>query len=1456
MKKLLFFFTSIFFISCSSFARVPLEECFDLYHNTKEEYKDISPVWSEIMLQSGYLKGIRFFGDFGSIEHPEFKPHPAFNVQRDTLKLNAPQDAISALLEYLFPSPNGQFFAINQRQNDPLGQLSKKENLPKVNKLIEAIRDYKNDKNLISFKEKVFEIVESARGKNDRSKKTAPQFNIIRDHFVDILIKATQFEDSDICKAKYSSNISMHALFAFALTSADHVDEIYTHFKWIFVDQLKTRTFNKENYEALIAEILKDKKFKQGINEDYLIRALLGQVLFEKTLPKPLTYVNTFYIHNKKRISYPNCGETSLLNFFYYVWGDRGIINPSYIDITEKKLSIKAHPVTKNNWEKLKAYFLKFETISSSLSRPAQEEWSNLMSNMNREGTDPSLKITYRQNVCNVQGIGLFNMLNVLEKIIPDDIFAMPFSCASQQENYQCAATKLTKLCYLFSRADSLLDWRVGDGKKITNKIIDVIFTINNEDRFEWVFKNGSFHLEPIKSEGIDWRQDCAWEKAPLLLKLWVRSDIQKFHYDIDEPREIYALNLLAPETAIIAINKIIAQKWVHLKSIIPQLVGKTLFVNDKFAQRALYTLMHFNKGIIDGVYYAEFDWKTYIKHFKEMEKRTVLRSAADLGCWDVLQQYSIEDNVEAQTHVIAAEKGFMPIVKWILDAKPEAQNDKDCYGHDLIEIALCGGNFEVFDYLLGNLKSPCDYKNSRRQSLLAMLAGSHYDTTIYIKQLVNLGISLKSYDYIVLINSYVHFNNAKYIMDKMIEFGLRIDGSGMVCHFIANNSTDLILYALEKNILSSDRKGLNGETQLHIAAKVGNLDLVRFFIEQKGFDVLVLDQQDNSVLHHAAQSGSLPLLQYLLNIKGLKADNLNKSGQNPLHLALGMSNSNIDAILEITKLLMSFGADINQVDNQGVTPFGAAFGKCNISLDLIRELMKLGGKFPEFELKNDDLLHDACRTNNIEIVRFLIEECNHPLDGYDQNGQTPLHVAVSSLNTKLVDYLLSKGANPIASCQKLKLNQFGAESQTPLHMLASSNCHYKKYDEEDWDDDEENEDEGDVDDKNKKFLLTNERKIKILETLLQSGSNVDEKDSYGRTLLLHLMPNIHDPETEEFFDMLCEKGADTAIQDSEGNNALHYMFNVSMGYCDSTQQFDCNSFLNKLKIEPNSRNAKGETPLFIAMKNFTIDPRFMNKINALIKFGADINAKDNGGHSILDYLPAHVLMQENTHVFLDQLLDEGIDKDTYDKFLSEMLEKSFLSKSFDVQSGKCELYHKSFQYLKSKGVHLLLKDKEGNTHFQKHFHGLSPEDLESLFKKVGFDISAIDEEGNTALHFANLYSPHLIKKMLELGANPNAQNNRGETPLFNILSFVVYQNNGVDLLKMFKEFGADLTLKDNEGQNIYTFFLNTALIFNEKSLSVLDWFLDNGFSVNQQSKNGQTILHILVQGCIENKIQ
>ncbi|MDP1975390.1 MAG: ankyrin repeat domain-containing protein, partial [Alphaproteobacteria bacterium] len=971
-------------------------------------------------------------------------------------------------------------------------------------------------------------IIEATRSKNDNSQRTRAKFDPIRDHFVDILIKAVVFEDQPAFQQKYPPNLVINSLFGFALTAADHIQEIYNNFKWVFVDHPQSRTFLKENYEALVAEILKDPKFENGVNIDHLICALLGNTFYEQILPAPLTYVNTFYMHQNKRIPYPNCGETSLLNFFYYLWGDRGIINPSYIEITEQKLSNK----NDENWLKLKAYFLEFSTIYASASRDAQEKWSNLISNMNKDDTDPTLKIVYRQNVCNIQGIGLINMLNVLAKIIPDQILSQSFT-DNELESLELASTKFDRLAYLFSRADSLVTWSINGENKVTKKVIDVVFSINEEERFTWEFKDNSFGLELVQNKQNDWRKNCDWKKGPLIIKAWLHSDIQSLNYLIEHPSEIYALNLLSPVYAAIAVDKILAHKWVHMKSIVPQIIGKSLFVDDIMAQKGIYTLLHFNNGIIRETYYPEFDWKTYIPNFKPISKQSTLQMAAFMYCWHVLQQYTINDNIDAKTHIIATEEGCFPILKWILDQNPEAIHDTDSENNDLVQIAIENGHLDILDYLLNILKSPLEYRTPNGQTLLHLYTNSSYDMTPYIEELLEKGMKIDVKNNaestaLYNINAQTHANNIKFMIDKMIEKSLSLDQQNnqkgtLLSHIACNSSSEIFFYLLDKGV-STEYKGWQGENLLHKIANSNNkLDIIRFLVEKKGFDIHQIDNQGNTVLHYAAQNGFMPHIQYLLQ-NGAKANVENNFGQTSLHALLGSMNYNIDGLLATTKLLLSNGADLNASNKNGTTPFAAAFGKHNMSLDLIRGLIKLGGIFPDFSVKTDDLLHNACKSNQLELVKFLVEDLNHPIDTKDNNGQFPLHVAVSHINPKIVDFLLSQNAD---------LHALNNNGQTPLHMLSNTLGSYRRnsyWEEEDYEDETElSAPQEEV------FLDTNERKVLILKSLLKHGAQIDERDLEGRTALLFASLNSHTHGMAAFIDILIENCADPFAVDNEG---------------------------------------------------------------------------------------------------------------------------------------------------------------------------------------------------------------------------------------------------------------------------------------------------------------------------------
>jgi hypothetical protein len=111
------------FIFCLSLnAEIPFEEMAGLWRNTKPEHLEISPLWAFVALKSGLLANLRFFGNYGTVLNPDFPPHPVFSIAEDE-KPDFPQDAISAVLEYLFPSPNGADFIINEYAKDPIGAI-------------------------------------------------------------------------------------------------------------------------------------------------------------------------------------------------------------------------------------------------------------------------------------------------------------------------------------------------------------------------------------------------------------------------------------------------------------------------------------------------------------------------------------------------------------------------------------------------------------------------------------------------------------------------------------------------------------------------------------------------------------------------------------------------------------------------------------------------------------------------------------------------------------------------------------------------------------------------------------------------------------------------------------------------------------------------------------------------------------------------------------------------------------------------------------------------------------------------------------------------------------------------------------------------------------------------------------------------------------------------------------
>lgn len=201
--------------------------------------------------------------------------------------------------------------------------------------------------------------------------------------------------------------------------------------------------------------------------------------------------------------------------------------------------------------------------------------------------------------------------------------------------------------------------------------------------------------------------------------------------------------------------------------------------------------------------------------------------------------------------------------------------------------------------------------------------------------------------------------------------------------------------------------------------------ELAEFYISH-GHDVLVKnkDKYNNTPMHFVK---SVKMAKFFID-KGFHVDDKNDYGVTPLYNAC--SNYNIDLIkfliangadvhvkttnnesllnrpknLEVIKILVDYGVDVNGADDNGITPLFHA--SQTLGLDKIKFLVEKGANVNAKNSKGRTPLFHAARTGFADAVLFLIEECGADPAVVDNDGKQALHY---SSNPKIVIPLVKK---------------------------------------------------------------------------------------------------------------------------------------------------------------------------------------------------------------------------------------------------------------------------------------------------------------------------------------------------------------------------------------------------------------------------------------------------------------
>ena len=282
------------------------------------------------------------------------------------------------------------------------------------------------------------------------------------------------------------------------------------------------------------------------------------------------------------------------------------------------------------------------------------------------------------------------------------------------------------------------------------------------------------------------------------------------------------------------------------------------------------------------------------------------------------------------------------------------------------------------------------------------------------------------------------------------------------------------------------------------------NEQLMTYFIEQTSFDIN--RQLVTSISNHIWPGEDLDLLKYLIN-HGADVNYINEElwyKPSLLFYALYTGDTTVaDCLIEA-------GADINLVDGSGDTALCACVYEDNglddeEVLEYVKKLVGLGANSVSLQCA----LNCAAGSGRVNVVHYLIEECNLDPKDPDKDGDITVNAAAIGNQIELVKWLIKS--------YNIDINVKGKDGRTPLHeSVARSDSE----------------------------TAEKEQRLVLVKWLVENGADINCIDD-GKKTPLHIAAEFGNDIAVKYFIEECHMdpavnyGAGTPADLAKGNSAL-----------------------------------------------------------------------------------------------------------------------------------------------------------------------------------------------------------------------------------------------------------------------------------------------------------------------------
>ncbi|CBI16206.3 ankyrin repeat-containing protein At5g02620 [Vitis vinifera] len=228
-------------------------------------------------------------------------------------------------------------------------------------------------------------------------------------------------------------------------------------------------------------------------------------------------------------------------------------------------------------------------------------------------------------------------------------------------------------------------------------------------------------------------------------------------------------------------------------------------------------------------------------------------------------------------------------------------------------------------------------------------------------------------------------------------------------------------------------KQNQSGETALYVAAEYGYVDVVREMIQYHDLSTASIKARNGyDAFHIAAKQGDLEVLKILMEaLPGLSLTE-DVSNTTALHTAANQG------YIEVVNLLLESGSGVAAIaKSNGKTALHSAARKGH--LEVIKALLeKEPGVATRIDKKGQTALHMAVKGQNLEVVEELMKADPSLVNMVDTKGNTALHIASRKGREQIVRKLLSHDETDTKAVNKSGETAFDTAEKTGNPNIAT----------------------------------------------------------------------------------------------------------------------------------------------------------------------------------------------------------------------------------------------------------------------------------------------------------------------------------------------------------------------------------------------------------------------------------